>query len=70
MHAATLLGDRRNLLGGCLLEGACNILAMHATSNANCKGHLGYLDILQETRCKKHFSALNTRAASPTAPLR
>ena len=47
MHAATLLGDRRNLLGGCLLEGACNILAMHATSNANCKGHLGLLGILQ-----------------------
>ena len=47
MHAATLLRrDRRNLLGGCLLEGACNILAMHATSNANCKGHLGLRALL------------------------
>ena len=55
MHAATLLGDRRNLLGGCLLEGACNILAMHATSNANCKGHLGLLGILQGNVAKSTF---------------
>ena len=63
MHAATLLGDRRNLLCGCLLEGACNILAMHATSNANCKGHLGSLGILQGNVAK------STSLLSTPAPL-